>query len=154
MKIFMNDIEEDIELRANINLYKVSLFYFNFYKDDNVIEELEKQLAAMTISNETKKSPIGTALEEGKAKVGGQERKIVKAARKTNQGKQNEKDAEAVRKKNEMMFKATLKKEEDSDWESVEEDFPHVKLEELLANLKLDDGPKVQSDSEEEEKKE
>jgi len=42
MKIFMNDIEEDIELRANINLYKVSLFYSNFYKDDNVIEELEK----------------------------------------------------------------------------------------------------------------
>ena len=59
------------------------------------------------------------------------------------------------------MFRATLKKgnEDDSDWEDVEEDFPHVKLEELLANLKLDDGPKKpQSDSEddndEEEKKE
>ena len=52
------------------------------------------------------------------------------------------------------MFKATLKKqEEDSDWESVEEDFPHVKLEELLANLKLDDGPKVESEDEDEEKK-
>jgi hypothetical protein len=55
------------------------------------------------------------------------------------------------------MFKATLKKcnEEDSDWESVEEDFPHVKLEELLGNLTLDDGPKVKNhDSDEEEKKE
>ena len=68
----------------------------------------------------------------------------MKAARKTGQGKQNEKDAETNRKKNELLFKATLKKQdEDSDWESVEEDFPHVKLEELLANLKLDDGPKV-----------
>ena len=108
----------------------------------------------MTISEDQKKSPIGTALDEGRAKVAGQERKIVKAARKTDQGKQNEKEAEAARKKNELMFKATLKQEEDSDWESVEEDFPHVKLEELLANLKLDDGPKVQSDSGEEEKKE
>ena len=107
----------------------------------------------MTISEDAKKSPIGTALDKGSAKVAGQERKLVKAARKTAQGKQNEKDAEATRKKNEMLFKATLKKqEEDSDWESVEEDFPHVKLEELLANLKLDDGPKVESDSEEEKK--
>ena len=98
----------------------------------------------MTISEDAKKSPIGTALDKGQAKVAGKERKILKAARKTDQGKQNEKDAETNRKKNELLFKATLKKQdEDSDWESVEEDFPHVKLEELLANLKLDDGPKV-----------
>ena len=75
----------------------------------------------MTISEDQKKSPIGTALDEGRVKVAGQERKIVKAARKTDQGKQNEKEAEAARKKNELMFKATLKQEEDSDWESVEE---------------------------------
>jgi hypothetical protein len=46
------------------------------------------------------------------------------------------------------MFKATLKNngqskennaESDSDWESVEEDFPAVKLEDLLDNLKLND---------------
>lgn len=41
------------------------------------------------------------------------------------------------------MFKATLKKkdeDDDSDWESVEEDYPHVRLEELLDNLTLDGG--------------
>jgi hypothetical protein len=45
------------------------------------------------------------------------------------------------------MFKATLKKAaekaegQDSDeWEDVEEDFPMVKLEELMENLKIDDG--------------
>jgi len=70
----MNDIEEDPELRANINLYK----------DDDVINELEKQLAAMTI-DETKKSPIGEALEKGSATVQGKDRKIIKASRLTNQ---------------------------------------------------------------------
>ena len=36
-----------------------------------------------------------------------------------------------------------MRKKEDSDeqdsWEDVEEDFPHVRLEELLDNLKIDD---------------
>ena len=42
------------------------------------------------------------------------------------------------------MFKASLKRkaaagdEEDSDWEDVEEDFPHVKLSELLDGLTLE----------------
>ena len=50
------------------------------------------------------------------------------------------------------MFKATLKKEDsDDDWEDVEEDFPHVRLEELLDNLKIDD-PNEQSSEEEESK--
>jgi hypothetical protein len=30
--------------------------------------------------------------------------------------------------------------EDDDDWEDVEGDFPHVKLEELLDNLRIDDG--------------
>ena len=51
------------------------------------------------------------------------------------------------------MFKATLKKVEgdgsDDEWEDVEEDFPHVKLEELLDNLKLDSGDEHASDEEE-----
>ena len=44
------------------------------------------------------------------------------------------------------MFKASFKKknkvaegeDDDSDWESVEEDFPHVKLSELLDGLTLE----------------
>lgn len=110
----------------------------------------------MTI-DETKKSPIGDALDKGSANVRGQDRKLVKAARKTAEGKLGETEAEKRRRKDELLFKATLKRQEsDSDWESVEEDFPHVKLEELLANLKIDDTPaKVDSedDDDEEEKK-
>ena len=120
-----------------------------------MINELEKQLAAMTI-DETKKSPIGEALEKGSATVQGKDRKIIKASRLTNQGKQSQQVSEQERLKDKLMFKATLKKgnEEDSDWESVEEDFPHVKLEELLGNLTLDDGPKISNhDSDNEEKK-
>ena len=56
-----------------------------------------------------------------------------------------------------MLFRATLKKtvkaggeKDDEDWEdnesgeSVEGDFPHVKLEELLDNLKLDDPNEIE----------
>lgn len=57
--------------------------------------------------------------------------------------------AEAKRIKDDKLFKATLSKEtvdasgnaiveEDDEWEDLEEDFPHVKLEELMENLKLD----------------
>ena len=148
----MNDIEEDPELRANINLYKVSFLSLNFSKNESVIDELEKQLAGLKIETEPKKSPIGEALDKGSATIAGQERKLVKAARKTTKGKQNSEVSESQRIKDKELFKATLKKDDDSDWESVEEDFPHVKLEELLANLKLDDGPKVEHSDEEESK--
>jgi len=56
------------------------------------------------------------------------------------------------------LFKATLKdknelkregNEDDSDWESVEEDFPHVKLEELLENLTITDTKNKEEDEEE-----
>ena len=57
--------------------------------------------------------------------------------------------SEQERKKDSDLFKATLKQkstfdndDDDSDWESdVEEDFPHIKLAELLDNLKLDENP-------------
>lgn len=56
-----------------------------------------------------------------------------------------------------MINKANMKskdemdgKDEDSDWESVEEDAPAIKLEELLDNLKIDDN----NDEDEEESKE
>lgn len=57
-----------------------------------------------------------------------------------------------------MINKANMKskdemdgKDEDSDWESVEEDAPAIKLEELLDNLKIDDN---NDEDEEEESKE
>ena len=80
--------------------------------------------------------------------MGNQQRKVVTGDRKTTQGKEAAKLAEEKRRKEQALFKATLKKtpkeskSDDSgdDWEDAEEDFPHVKLEELLDNLKLDDG--------------
>ena len=63
--------------------------------------------------------------------VGGQERKVVKANRKTDQGKKSQKEKERIRRRDQDLFKATLKKkgeedDEGSDWTDVEEDFPHV----------------------------
>jgi hypothetical protein len=66
---------------------------------------------------------------------------VVAVGRKTKEGKAEKKEAELKRLKEKALFKATLKKADDSadDWDDVEEDFPHVKLEELLDNLKIDD---------------
>lgn len=94
------------------------------------------------------------------ATVKGQERKVVKFKRSSEESKKAQKKAQASRKKENEIFKATLKKnteqgeDEESDWEDVEEDFPHVKLSELLDNLTLDAGPKAAADSSDEEKKE
>jgi len=122
-----------------------------------VIASLEKQMSKMAIDEESadiKKSPIGEALAAGKANVGGAERKIVKAGRKTAGGKAAAEENERQRQKDVALFKATLKSkneivkadgdDSDSDWESAEEDFPNVRLEELMDNLKLDDGPELE----------
>jgi nonsense-mediated mRNA decay protein 3 len=71
---FLRDIEEDPEIRAQVNLYK----------DDEAINEIEKQLQGLMLDEkkETKKEKTDVV------KVGGQERKIVKATRKTEKGKQ------------------------------------------------------------------
>jgi hypothetical protein len=89
-------------------------------------------------------------LDTGKAVVSGKERKVVAVDRKTSAGIESAKNAEIQRQKEKALFKATLKKQpnqahgdDDDEWEDVEEDFPHVKLDELLdglANLKIDDG--------------
>jgi len=68
--------------------------------------------------------------------------------RKTKKGQALNKEELEKQRKEKALFKATLKREgkqtnsdseEDEDnWESAEEDFPHVKLEELLDNLKIE----------------
>lgn len=45
-------------------------------------------------------------------------------------------------------------KEGDSDWESVEEDVPAIKLEDLLNNLKIDDTNDNTNNQDEESKEE
>ena len=50
--------------------------------------------------------------------------------------------AEAERKKNDEIFKANQKKKTDddeSDWESVEEDAPVIQLTDLLGNMQIED---------------
>lgn len=120
------------------------------FKDEEVIDELEKQLAGLTLDDKTPtaKSPLQDAQEKGSVQVGTEQRKVVTADRKTKQGQVNAKLAEEKRRKNKELFRATLKKQtegaaDDSDegdeWEDIEEDFPHVKLEELMENLKIND---------------
>jgi nonsense-mediated mRNA decay protein 3 len=72
-EMFLNDIEEDAEIRQNVNLYK----------DDDVIDELEKQLAGLALDDKkpeatVKKSSVSEALDKGQATVNGKERKVVK----------------------------------------------------------------------------
>lgn len=86
--------------------------------------------------------------------MGTQQRKVVTGDRKTKEGKESAIEAEDKRRREAALFKATLKKvpkpdnhsDDGNDWEDVEEDFPHVKLEELLDNLKLDDGTHTDDD--------
>jgi hypothetical protein len=139
-QMFLQDIEEDPEIRQQIDLYR----------NEDVINELEKKLAGMNLE-EAKKSQIQSAIDAGKGKVGKDERKIVQGARKTDEGRLKHAESEEARKKEEAIIKATLKDknekgaEDDEDgWDSVEEDFPHIKLDDLkklgeqLAGMKIE----------------
>ena len=91
----------------------------------------------------------------GMIKVGSNERKVVATKRKTKEGRDKQKEAQALKKKNELLFKANLKDKaegsEGDEWESVEEDFPGVKIEDLLADMTIQDegGAKAEQDGEE-----
>lgn len=62
-------------------------------------------------------------------------------------------ETEAERLKSERMIKATMKTKQDhkdgegSDWESAEEDYQHIKLEDLLSEMQIKDS-KEESDEE------
>jgi len=87
------------------------------------------------------------------------DRKIAKVQRKTKEGQQKQKEAVQKKQKNEALIKASLKTKEeakDSDWESVEEDYPHIQVDELKNLEEQLAGMQIQgesSDDEEEEKK-
>ena len=155
---FLRDIEEDPEMRANINMYR----------DDDVINQLESQMGALTLKESApaavEKSPNDAALSKGVVKVGVKERKIVKAKRSTEKAKIEQKRQEAIRKKDNELFKASFNQkkqsnqgeaaevdddEDDSDWEDVEEDYPGVKLSELLDGLTLEVNDAIEEDDEE-----
>ena len=68
-------MEDDPELRANVNLYK----------DDDIIAQLEDKISKMNL--EEKDSKVKEAIGKGQIKVGENERVVKGAVRKTAIGK-------------------------------------------------------------------
>ena len=75
-ELFLQDIEDDPEFRANVNLYR----------NDDIIGQLEAQIGKMTL-DDAKQSNIKSDIEKGVSKVGNEERLVKKAVRKTAIGK-------------------------------------------------------------------
>ena len=78
--MFLQDIEDEPEFRAHMNIYR----------NDDVIAQLEKKIQNLDLEEkkvEIRKSPLQQDLDAGIAKVEGKERKVVKGSRKTNDGK-------------------------------------------------------------------
>ena len=84
---------------------------------------------------------------------------MAKVARKTKEGKEKQAETEESRKRQEALIKATLKAKgekgtnsDDEGWDSVEEDFPHIKLDELkdlesqLAGMNIEGGDDDEED--------
>ena len=97
------------------------------------------------------KSKTQADLDKGVTKVGSEERRVAKGSRKTQEGKQKQAETEEQRKKNEAIVKATLKQkgekgteEDDEGWDSVEEDFPHIKLDDLKDLASQLEGMKIE----------
>lgn len=70
--MFIQDIEEDPELRGQIDLYR----------NDDIIKQLESKLAGMDLDKEPAQEKPKVSARGGK-----EERKTVKVARKTEEGK-------------------------------------------------------------------
>lgn len=108
------------------SIYKIIL------QNEDVINEIERKLAGINLED-AKKSSLQQNLDDGKHK----DRKVAKGARKTQEGKERQAQSEEARRKEEAIIKATLKEKNEKDggesegWESVEEDFPHIKLDDL-----------------------
>lgn len=65
-EMFLRDIEEEPELRQQIDLYR----------NEDVIEELEKRIAKLDLDDVVKKSPLQQELDKGNTKVGSNDRKV------------------------------------------------------------------------------
>ncbi len=111
----------------------------------------------MNIEQEDK-SKTQADLDKGVTKVGSEERRVAKGSRKTQEGKQKQAETEEQRKKNEAIVKATLKQkgekgteEDDEGWDSVEEDFPHIKLDDLKDLASQLEGMKIEGADEDDD---
>lgn len=104
------------------------------------------------------KSKTQADLDKGLTKVGSEERRVAKGNRKTQEGKQKQVETEEQRKKNEAIVKATLKQkgekgteENDEGWDSVEEDFPHIQIDDLKELASQLDGMKIEGGEDDED---
>ena len=125
-----------------------------------MINELEKKLAGMSIEQQAAddKSKTQADLDKGVTKVGSEERRVAKGSRKTQEGKQKQAETEEQRKRNEAIVKATLKQkgekgteENDEGWDSVEEDFPHIKIDDLKDLASQLEGMKIEGGEDDED---
>jgi len=92
---FLQDLEDDPELRANVNLYK----------DDDIIGQLEAKIGKMTLED----SSLKQDLAKGSSNIGGQERKVSTGVRKTAIGKAKAFQEEKQRQQSDLLIKANLK---------------------------------------------
>jgi len=114
---FLRDLEEDPEMRSSINMYK----------DNKTITELETKLAGMTLGEKAQEiSNINKLVKK---------KKIVKAKRKTEKGKELQKENLENDSKTKQYVAATR----DDDESEYEDDFPAVNISELMNNLKIDE---------------
>jgi hypothetical protein len=126
---FLQDLEEDPELRSTMNLYK----------NKKVMEELEAKMARVELGD-NEKEMARAGMRDNIKKIAGvnkldKNKKVLKAKRKTQAGEDMQKEKAENESKTKLYMQA-IKDEDESD---VEEDFPAVNLEELMDNLKLDD---------------
>lgn len=113
---FLQDLEEDPEMRSTINMYK----------DQKAIDDLEGKLNSLSLNDKTKEIHEINKLIKKK--------KILKVKRKTKKGEELKKQNEENDAKTKMLMKA-IKEDDESD---LEEDFPAIQLNELMDNLKID----------------
>ena len=114
---------------------------------------MESQISNLKLDDDPACKLIGD-FSQGKPKIEGEERQIKKAKRTTTEGQKAAKEADRIRKKNDQIFKASLKKkgqDDDSDWESVEEDAPVIQLADLLDNMQIEGDSGDEEEKEEEE---
>lgn len=119
--MFIQDIEDEPELRHQIDLFR----------NDDVIKQLESKLAGMNLEEEKQKAE-GKVKEEKKTTK--DKRKVATAVRKTKEGQKKQSENQASKRKNDLLIKATMKDKQDdndSDWESAEEDYQHIQIDEL-----------------------
>lgn len=124
---FLNEIEEDPDLRQNIQLYR----------DEDQIDALTKQFGEMELKEQSA-PPEETKTEFKTVKVQGKERKVLVMGKKEEKKLTEEEIRLKMEKKALEKFQEKLKEKSKEEGDEIEDDFPVIELTELMADLKLD----------------